>query len=167
MTSKADTAGNPPAVQTDISVLCDLWPDMKSLIERAIQTALRETAPAQNTYEVSIVLADDTFIRDLNKNWRGKDKPTNVLSFPQDADPGHGPVTLGDIIMAYETIAQEATAQNKTFADHALHLAIHGLLHLLGYDHENDRQAEDMEALEILILGRLGIKNPYEAGHSV
>lgn len=105
--------------------------------------------------EVTIVLATDAFVRKLNRDFRGKDKPTNVLSFPGVGD------YLGDIILARQTIEREAKTQGKTPRDHTIHLIIHGLLHLLGYDHERPKQAQNMEALEIKILKKLGINNPY------
>lgn len=105
--------------------------------------------------EVSVVLADDGFVQELNKNYRGKDKPTNVLSFPNDEEP------LGDVILAYDTVAREALAQGKDFKDHAAHLIVHGILHLQGHDHEDEKQAETMEKKEVKTLKKLGISNPY------
>ena len=108
-------------------------------------------------------MADDAFVQSLNKSFRGKDKPTNVLSFPACADP-RSPIpdpSLGDIILAFETIAREAQDQAKSFKDHAVHLLVHGTLHLLGHDHKKDAQARDMEKLEINILKKLNINNPY------
>ncbi len=134
---------------------------MDADIERAAQAALDAAAPGMEP-EISIVLAGDDFIQDLNKTYRGKDKPTNVLSFPQD-DPG----CLGDVILALETIRREAVEQGKSLTDHTLHLVVHGVLHLLGHDHENDQDAEIMEQIEIKVLAVLGIKNPYEGGHSM
>jgi len=115
--------------------------------------------------EISIVLCDDDFIQTLNRDYRNKDKPTNVLSFPQidfrkGENPGN-PVPLGDLILAYQTIAREAEEQNKPFQSHFTHLIVHGTLHLLGYDHEDAEEAEEMEALEIIALKKMGIDNPY------
>ena len=107
--------------------------------------------------EVAVVLADDAFVQQLNKDYRGKNAPTNVLSFPNDEQTGE----LGDIILALETIEREATAQGKKFRDHAAHLLVHGFLHLLGYDHIKDAEAEVMEKKEIKILQKLAIANPY------
>jgi probable rRNA maturation factor len=157
MTRKPEASTHTPSVVIDISALCLEWPDISSLLENAVLAALKGAGYAHPT-EVSIVLSDDAFIQTLNKQWRGKDKPTNVLSFPQD-EPG----MLGDIIMAYETIAREAREQSKTFNNHAIHLTVHGILHLLGHDHEaGEKEEAEMEALEIRILEGLGIKNPYE-----
>ena len=112
--------------------------------------------------EVSLLLCDDARIRDINREWRGLDKPTNVLSFP--AAPrallAKSPA-VGDIAIAYETVAREAVDEGKSFRDHFMHMVAHGFLHLLGYDHETDAEAEEMEGLEISILGALGVADPY------
>ena len=105
---------------------------------------------------LSIVLAEDTFVQDLNKNYRGKDKPTNILSFPMDEDD-----MLGDLVLSYDTIVAESDDQKKTFENHYTHLIIHGVLHLLGYDHIDDAEADEMEQQEIDVLSRLKIANPY------
>jgi probable rRNA maturation factor len=118
-----------------------------------------DAALVGSTGDVSVVLADDAFVQDLNRTYRGKNKPTNVLSFPGDNDE------LGDVLLAYETVKKEASEQGKRFADHAAHLVVHGCLHLLGYDHERARDAEKMEALEVRILRQLGVLNPYLATH--
>ena len=106
------------------------------------------------------MLCDDAFIRTLNRDWRDKDKATNVLSFP--ADPSARHVTLGDIVVAYETSAAEAAHEDRPLGDHLAHLVVHGTLHLLGYDHETDRDADAMERLESRALRRLDIASPYE-----
>jgi probable rRNA maturation factor len=106
---------------------------------------------------VALLLADDARLRTLNLQFRGKDAPTNVLSFPSPAGDGF----LGDIALAYETCAREAREKGAPFAAHAAHLVAHGLLHLVGYDHERDDDALKMESLEIAILGLLGVANPY------
>ena len=138
----------------------DHWPaNIEPIIERSVIKALDIAGYKKHT-EVSLVLADDDFVQDLNKRYRGKDKPTNVLSFEQDEDEYL--MSLGDVIFAYQTIAREADEQGKDFQDHLSHLAVHGTLHLLGYDHETDKEAEEMEALEIKILQALDINNPYE-----
>lgn len=120
-------------------------------------------------WTMAVVLADDAFVQALNRDYRGKDKPTNVLSFHAEehieknarALAKQGECELGDIILAYETVAREAKEQNKRFADHARHLLVHGTLHLLGHDHMEESEAEAMEKLEIKILKKQGIVNPY------
>jgi probable rRNA maturation factor len=113
--------------------------------------------------ELSLVFGDDEMIREINAEWRGKDKPTNVLSFPAfPVTPGKmpGPM-LGDIIIARETVEREAVELEKSFEDHLTHLMVHGFLHLFGYDHIEMKDAEEMEALETRILGQLGLSDPY------
>ena len=115
---------------------------------------------------MTVVLADDAFIHELNKTYRGKDKATNVLSFPNpdfsSVTRHPSPVThLGDLVLALETVEREAAEQGKKAKDHAVHLLVHGTLHLLGYDHEQDKEAARMERLEIKILKGLGVGNPY------
>jgi len=109
--------------------------------------------------ELSLALADDATVQGLNRDYRAKDKPTNVLSFPA----AHGPL-LGDVIVAHETLMREAVEEGIPAADHLAHLTIHGLLHLLGYDHETEADALRMEALETSILAGLGIADPHAAG---
>ncbi len=114
--------------------------------------------------ELSLLFTDDATIAGLNRDWRGKPKPTNVLSFPvveRDELAGEMAVPLGDIVFGYETVAKEAAEAGLTLADHITHLLVHGLLHLLGYDHEEDAAAMAMEQLETAILARLGIADPY------
>lgn len=121
-------------------------------------------AKADGNCEVAIVLADDAFIRPLNREYRGKDKPTNVLSFPQTdghIEFGDEPVMLGDIILARETVEREAQEQGKHITQHVAHLTVHGCLHLLGYDHETVADAKKMETLEKNILLHLGFPDPY------
>lgn len=116
--------------------------------------------------EITVTLTDDASIRVLNRDYRHKDKPTNVLSFPMWENlsdiPAHsGPQPLGDIIIAFETIQKEAKEQEKTLSNHFTHMLVHGFLHLLGYDHIIDSDADAMEGLEIKILKKMGIANPY------
>lgn len=117
---------------------------------------------------ISVMLGSDADLRRLNRDFRGKDKPTNVLSFPAHKNikdtRGFKKLELGDIALAYETITREAREQGKSRRAHITHMAIHSTLHLLGFDHESDREARVMEGLEIQILGALGLKNPYEIG---
>ena len=154
----------PPA--TDILVSAPCWRDQadcEAVIERAIAAAAATDASTAGA-EVAIMLTDDAGIRTLNRDWRGIDKPTNVLSFPAPLLPRRddaAPRALGDIAIAFETTRAEAEAEHKPFANHLSHLAVHGFLHLIGYDHENDADAEEMEALERQILAQLGIPDPY------
>lgn len=145
-----------PPVECDILCEDSNWPDINDNVTSIIRTTLGHidyTHPC----EVSIVLTNDEHIRTLNRDYRGKDKATNVLSFPQDE-----PEMLGDIIIALETIQREANEQNKSFDNHFTHMLVHGCLHLMGFDHITDDEAEEMETLEVQILKQLNIKNPYE-----
>jgi len=132
--------------------------DVEAVVVTAAEAALGTVAGA-----VTILLADDATVRDLNARFRGKDRPTNVLSFPAAPMPGVAREPLGDIVLAYGTCASEAEAQTKSLADHLRHLVVHGVLHLLGRDHENDAEAEAMEAEEREILAGLGVADPYRA----
>jgi probable rRNA maturation factor len=153
-----------PAV--DIVVASPLWATQRS-IKRLLRRAIGEAASVTSTAvgELAIVLTDDSAIRTLNRDWRSRDAATNVLSFPTpETDHPHGtPRLLGDIVIAYETTEREARAENKPFAHHAAHLAVHGFLHLAGYDHAEDIEAAAMENLETAILARLDVPNPYVA----
>lgn len=111
---------------------------------------------------LTLVLSNNTEVRGLNHQFRAKNKPTNVLSFP-DGEVVNGICQLGDIILAYETLAAEAAAQNKKLKHHLSHLVMHGVLHLLGYDHLTNATEKQMEAIEIAMLARIGIANPYES----
>jgi probable rRNA maturation factor len=112
---------------------------------------------------LSLVLADDATLRALNRRWRAQDKPTNVLSFAAQGEetPPDAPLLLGDVVLAFETVAREAAAQGKPLGDHLRHLVVHGVLHLLGHDHERREEAALMEALETRILAGLGVADPY------
>lgn len=145
-------------------------PVLDALVDRTVRVAL-EMAGETDPVEVSVVLTDDGRVQGLNRDYRGKDKPTNVLSFAsRDQDmpviPGE-PEVLGDIIVAYDTTKAEAAEQGKVFADHFGHLVVHGTLHLLGFDHQDEEEAGEMEALEVEILARLGISDPYADGEVV
>ncbi|MBP7337620.1 rRNA maturation RNase YbeY [Niveispirillum sp.] len=192
----------PDRVDIALSIEDERWEasvaDVEMLCERAARSAL-DAAHGQDPdwlpvgpVEMSVVLADNDTVQELNKNYRGKDKPTNVLSFALYADGGGEdaegewdepeeqddeavdeadveflspddpvPVILGDVILAFETVEREAREQSKPFADHLTHLVTHGVLHLLGYDHIEDSEAEQMERLETQILSGLGIADPY------
>jgi probable rRNA maturation factor len=120
---------------------------------------------ARDGAEVSLCLADDERLRELNARWRGVDKPTNVLSFPAaQLERPDGPPALGDIALAFETLAREAEDFGAPLADHYRHLVAHGFLHLIGYDHRTGEEAERMEALETRVLARLGLADPYARG---
>jgi probable rRNA maturation factor len=154
---------------TEVLVVADCWqnePDAETVIQRAIAAAAESVDADVGDAELAVMLTDDPGIRTLNSNWRGIDKPTNVLSFPalqpeSAPKPGDAPRMLGDIAIAYETTKREADEEGKPFPHHLSHLAIHGFLHLIGYDHENDTDAEEMESLETEILEQLGIPDPY------
>ena len=152
----------------EIEIRTPDWGDVEALCRKAAIEAIdEETADGlpMERLEISIVLADDAVVQGLNRDYRGMDKPTNVLSFASlDADsplPPDGPVLLGDVIVAYETVKREAAEENKRLEDHLSHLIVHGVLHLLGYDHVQEDEAETMETLEGEILARLGVKNPH------
>lgn len=169
------TSLSPDGLTVSLDIPHAAWrealPDVETLVERAILACLHRACPALEEAEISVVLVDDATQRILNETWREKDRPTNVLSFPatdtvagavpQREFPGV-PLTLGDISLAFETVAAEAAEQGKPLAGHLTHLVVHGVLHLLGYDHVVDADAAVMEALEIDILAGIGIRDPYE-----
>lgn len=145
-------------------------PDAEELCARVAAVTLGAAAalvdlPAERL-EVSLLLTRDSQVRELNRDYRGQDKPTNVLSFAAlDADspiPPDGPILLGDVIIARETTEREAGDEGKSLAHHLSHLVVHGVLHLLGYDHMEDDEAEEMESLERSILATLGVPDPYQ-----
>ncbi len=125
----------------------------KKTVEEACNAAL--SACKIKRGELAIVLGDDAFVRQLNATYRSRDKPTNVLSFEGEGD------SLGDVVLAFQTVQKEARSQQKSFRDHSRHLLVHGVLHLLGYDHMKQNEADDMEKLETKILKKLGVANPY------
>jgi probable rRNA maturation factor len=139
----------------------------RAAAQAALAGALPQSRPRRPSgIELSLVLTSDAEQRCLNRRYRGCDRPTNVLSFPagEAADPSRGaPLLLGDVVLACETLAREAAEQQKPFADHLRHLVVHGVLHLLGYDHAEEAEARRMEALETAILRQLGVPDPYEA----
>lgn len=141
-------------------------PTLPTLTKKVLRSTLVQVRwPAALATEVSVVFTTDGKIQTLNRDWRGKDKPTNVLSFPQldEFSLQHpAPVHLGDIVLAYQTVQREAKTANKPLKAHVAHLLVHGMLHLLGYDHETGvRDARKMERTEINILHTLGYENPY------
>jgi len=170
-----------PDLAVDILIESEAWrmlPEAEDIVRRAIALAAtcpHPTLPRERgrvgwghhrNAELSVLLCDDKAISRLNGRWRGQAKPTNVLSFPapplQGAAPD-GKTRLGDIAIAYETLADEAEENAKTVSDHLSHLVVHGFLHLLGYDHHMDDEAERMERLERDILARIGVADPYAA----
>ena len=162
------------AAAIDIAFSCAGWaracPRAEELVRAAASLALdRGMAAAalapSGPVELAVTLADDRRQRRLNRDWRGLDRPTNVLSFtawePGGCAPSMAPVLLGDVVLAFETVSREADEQGKPLADHLSHLTVHGVLHLLGYDHATPAEAALMEALETAILAQLGIPDPY------
>jgi probable rRNA maturation factor len=159
------------AFSVEVSVPCGAWlaacPNAAALAATAARVALAGAA-AQHTGAkliLGLILTDDAEQRRLNRTYRGKDAPTNVLAFAlcdPAADPAAGaPVLLGDIVLAFETVEREAVEQHKKLADHLAHLAVHGVLHLLGFDHQSEAEAAGMEAREVQILKILGVPDPY------
>lgn len=158
-----------PAIEIDVLVEAPAWegvPDAEGLVTRAVIAAVEGAATEYELdiegAEIAVMLTDDAGIRALNRDWRGKDKATNVLSFPTpEVARGGGDPHLGDIAIAFETLEREAAGENKSIADHLQHLSVHGTLHLLGYDHEVPEEAEEMEAMERTVLLTLGVSDPY------
>lgn len=153
-------------VHYDMAINADGWQNeetLRRLVDSVLQATLRELGFNNIDSELSLVFTNDADIREINAKWRHIDKPTNVLSFPAFAlQPGQEPgEVLGDIVIARETVEREAAEEDKSFDDHLSHLVVHGLLHLMGYDHQNDEEAEKMETLERKILASLGISDPY------
>lgn len=161
--SKTPAARFPVVVRIAAPAWKDGLPGVATLVRRAVRRALLEELPPRAGTELTVLLTDDAEMRRLNTDWRGKRKPTNVLSFPAEAalDPARPPAYLGDIALGYGICAAEARAAGRPLADHVAHLAVHGVLHLLGYDHVTDEQAAAMEPREIELLAQLGIPDPY------
>jgi probable rRNA maturation factor len=153
------------APSIDIRIDSPQW-EGQPLAERTVRDAIAAAAAALATTdgEVSVVLTNDAEIKKLNRDWRGVDEPTNVLSFPAPKTKSTGGAKLlGDIVVAYETLTRECDAQGKVFLHHLSHLTVHGFLHLIGYDHQNDSDAEEMEGLESKIMSAMKLPDPYLA----
>ncbi len=151
-----------------VRILCEAWSDALSDPEAVATRAVNAAASVDpgsmiKDNEVSILFADAAFVRQLNRDYRGQDKPTNVLAFSNSAGCEETSNLLGDVVLAFELVCDEAEAQSKPISDHATHLIVHGLLHLLGFDHDTDQKAEEMEATEVSILSSLGMPDPYTA----
>lgn len=161
-------AGKLSEVEILLSVQAGDWDArFEALAEQAANAALTMAGDLpEGNLELSIVLADDALVQQLNRDYRGKDKPTNVLSFAFEDAEGpdafeDAPTMLGDVIVAQETVAREAAEQGKSFDAHFMHLVAHGVLHLLGYDHEAEDEAAEMERLETAAMAALGHPDPY------
>jgi probable rRNA maturation factor len=155
-----------PCADIQVTVSDDRWSGAISpqeLSQKAVDAALAFVSDiVDRDCEVSILFCDDGEIRQMNRKWRSIDKPTNVLSFPANMFPGQpGPLLLGDIVVTLDTCQREAHAAGLSLEDHTIHLLVHGFLHLAGFDHEDDDDAEEMEALETEILASIGIADPY------
>lgn len=173
----SDEPPSPDNIDCDVTSLAGAWaeslPDAPEIARRATLAALAAVPDGrkpQGPLELSLVLADDAEVRRLNRDYRGQDKPTNVLSFaalegdgPAFPEAPDTPTALGDVVLALETLLAEAHQQGKPPQHHLAHLTVHGVLHLLGYDHQDDTEAAQMEALEAQVLASLGIADPYAA----
>jgi probable rRNA maturation factor len=144
----------------DIQVQSPLW-EAEPAAAQTVRDAIAAAATMLSTRngELGIVLTDDSSVRALNRQWRGIDKPTNVLSFPVRSFDG--PAMFGDIVIAYETLRKESDDDDKNFLHHLAHLTVHGFLHLIGYDHQVDAEAEEMEGLESKIMLRMNLPDPW------
>ena len=152
-----------PPVELDIAVMHDGWehfPQAEALVEKAVRAVEACAELDIPEGELSVALTDDAHIQTLNRGYRGKDKPTNVLSFPSE------PPMLGDIVIALETLRREAAEEGLSESFHLTHLVVHGFLHLLGFDHLTEEEALDMEQLETDILTRMGLPDPHQGGRT-
>ncbi len=172
MTPRKNNTPSAAPVFVDVIFESPLWAKSRLSARRRVNDILNAVwpmvpkRPARVFPELTVTLMDDTAIKILNRDYRGKNKPTNVLSFPMfnslgEIPSGAGHIPLGDIMIAFETIRREADEQEKSLSDHFTHMLVHGFLHLLGYDHMTDKEAEEMESLEIRILKKFSVANPY------
>lgn len=168
MTANADNGRLSTEIDIQLATTTPLSEDIISQFESWVNRALAAVPaqiladfPAGEALEITIRVVDETESQELNSAYRGKDKPTNVLSFPFEQPPGLNLPLLGDLVVCQSVVATEAEQQNKTLTAHWAHMLVHGTLHLLGYDHINDEEAEQMESLEVQILNSLGIDDPY------
>jgi len=178
---RSSRAGGLPAVLEVELAAPHAWPadaaELRACVQRAVAAALMTAAQDGAQVErkgvpplVEVVLADDDTVRALNAQWRGRDKPTNVLSFPADAAMPwveDAPWPLGSVVLAGGVMRREAQARGVTLQDHLCWMVIHGILHLLGYDHQTEQEAARMEALERKALARLGLADPYATPHTL
>ena len=157
-------------ISPDISIENEGWQkfNIETIVSACLSSLEAEAPDGMRPGEVVLLFTDNDAVHELNREWRGKDKPTNVLSFPMleradllDLAPEGPPEMLGDLALAFGTCQREAAEKGVSVADHATHLIVHGTLHLVGYDHVDDHGAEAMEALEVKALASLGIANPY------
>lgn len=151
-------------MQIDLQIEAAEAPEPDSIIAWAQWASgeLNDLPPLDDATELAIQVVDEATIQQLNRDFRNKDKPTNVLSFPYEPMPGIELPLLGDIVLCAPVIAQEAAEQNKPLNDHWAHMLVHGVLHLRGFDHIEDSEAEEMESLERTLLAKHGVSDPYE-----
>lgn len=153
----------PLAPAVDIEVQSPLWDKQPGAAQTVRDAIAAAAALSTSGGEVSILLTDDSAVRVLNRDWRGIDKPTNVLSFPAPENMSKSAAgILGDIVIAYETLMRECADEDRDFLHHLAHLTVHGYLHLVGYDHQNDAEASEMEALESKIMMRMQLPDPWQ-----
>jgi probable rRNA maturation factor len=158
-------------VVIDLAIRCPGWrrrvPGVEAIAREAAQATMLRAGRKLGAAELSLVLSDDEEVAALNQRWRDRAGPTNVLAFASEERPAPpAPLILGDVVLAFETVAREAKEQKKSLADHLRHLVIHGVLHLLGYDHDATGPARRMETLETRILATLGVADPYRVGEN-
>src|SRR5512134_1178215 len=157
-------------VIVDVPAWLEVLPAAEAICRRSAAAAFHAAGAVEAEAEASVVLSNDARIKALNAAWRGKDEATNVLAFPATDVPPAGatglsqpPLTIGDVIIAFETVVAEARVEGKDLGDHLSHLVVHGMLHLLGYDHQTDDEADVMESLEVAVLASVGVADPYLA----